>query len=780
MNGAWINCKNCGYRYGSWISSCPKCGSANSSYKGVKGKGGFGKKIAIGGGIGIAALFSLILVGGMIGGGGTKADLQNSSVPMSDPSKPVTSQASGADNALVSYALEKINQDRAKAGLTPVKLSSNAAAEAHAEDILKTRQLSHWMTNGEKPYMTYTRYGGMGDVSQNAAISNRYLPSASNNGDSRCAPGLCQKIDPNKVIDELEHSMVYDDLECCSDGHKHNILDKYHTDVNIGVAHDDYTLVLVQNFENNYIQFNKPIIKDAKHIQLAGKIPSGKFGGIDIFYDKTPTPSVYEDNKARREYGLGQRIASVVEPWWMKQYQKPSDYVLISSDNWSVDNGSMDVTFDISQVMIDAGVYTVVTSFQDNNGNSFSVTNYSIFYDGSKITNLASTAQAINSQGNNVKHEPDVPADSAATTTNVFDVYKNAEYGISVEYPYGWYGETSNDGSQTRFSPQKESISDKDPSLFVTVIRLSSALTPEQTLEANLESAKKLSLNVTHYERITLSGQPAYRLEVESQTGEKGIEVVTTKDKQGYMLTYRMKGTEYSKNLPIAQHFFDSFKFLPQEGRVDIQQDETISNIGRFDVYRIAGNQYQMSMSLLNANNAEISRDGQVSLSIVDSRDSVVYVTSFPITKKDFYDYQRNNGTKFFGYSWTFADTEVKRGLGAGTAKLTFITNDGKSYSATFSGVSIPPLTIDEIRQTYEEEYLKTAIPVNQTIDKEGFKITLVRVGYFNYIDISNYVTRVFRADFIVTNTSGEYKYSPDHFLIIDDATNQYDQVYWL
>ena len=65
-----------------------------------------------------------------------------------------------SSNELIQYALKKINEDREKAGLSPVLLSNNEAAQAHAEDVLKTGTISHWMTNGEKPYMTYTRYGG--------------------------------------------------------------------------------------------------------------------------------------------------------------------------------------------------------------------------------------------------------------------------------------------------------------------------------------------------------------------------------------------------------------------------------------------------------------------------------------------------------------------------------------------------------------------------------------------------------------------------------------------
>ncbi|HVD20722.1 MAG TPA: hypothetical protein VNB95_02135 [Nitrososphaera sp.] len=72
---------------------------------------------------------------------------------------------------LVQYVLDRVNKDRTDMGLLPVKLSSNEASQMHAEDVFRTKQISHWTTNGEKPYMTYTQYDGEGSVQQNVAIA---------------------------------------------------------------------------------------------------------------------------------------------------------------------------------------------------------------------------------------------------------------------------------------------------------------------------------------------------------------------------------------------------------------------------------------------------------------------------------------------------------------------------------------------------------------------------------------------------------------------------------
>lgn len=61
---AWTNCFNCGYRYGSWISNCTQCQAENKA----TGNGIGIKKIAIGAGIGVAAIFAVLIVVGFVFG----------------------------------------------------------------------------------------------------------------------------------------------------------------------------------------------------------------------------------------------------------------------------------------------------------------------------------------------------------------------------------------------------------------------------------------------------------------------------------------------------------------------------------------------------------------------------------------------------------------------------------------------------------------------------------------------------------------------------------------
>ncbi len=275
---------------------------------------------------------------------------------------------------LIQHVLNRINKDRADFGLLPVELSSNQAAQVHAEDVFRTRQISHWMTNGEKPYMTYTQYNGEGSVQQNVAIAG-FSPEQY----EQCMTNMlvkCEEIEPLSTIDQLQYEMMYNDKECCDDGHKDNILNPRHTHVSIGIVYDKYYLALVQNFENNY---GLDVEVDDGDIEIAGTLLDGQLDHIAIYYDEMPTQAVYEQNKDLLSYSAGELVAVVVKPPPPGYYYESSeDYEVIEADRWTVGGDSVDIGFDLADAVDEDGVYTLFTLVKDGE-EMFDVTSYSVF-----------------------------------------------------------------------------------------------------------------------------------------------------------------------------------------------------------------------------------------------------------------------------------------------------------------------------------------------------------------------------------------------------------------
>ena len=371
MVDSWIDCSACGNRYASYLSACPGCNVPNNlgpSHQAMK-KSFTGIVVAVAA-IALIAVALVLLAPSLIGII-TKQEnnpiitiLQQSQEPITVPRE-----------ELVYFALDQINKDRADSSLPPVELSSNQAAQSHAEDVFNTKQISHWMTNGEKPYMTYSRYGGEGSVQQNVAIAGF---SAGQYEDCRSNILIdCEKIKPLATIEELEYEMMYRDKECCKDGHRDNILDPHHTHVSIGIVYDQYYLAFVENFENNY---GLDLTVSNGQVRITGQLLEGELEQISIYFDEMPTSAIYDQNKHLLSYSAGDLAAMVVKPLPPGYYyETPHGYTLVQANRWE-DTDSINVTFNLASAVEEDGVYTLFAMVK-NGEEMFDVMSYSIFVD---------------------------------------------------------------------------------------------------------------------------------------------------------------------------------------------------------------------------------------------------------------------------------------------------------------------------------------------------------------------------------------------------------------
>ena len=68
--------------------------------------------------------------------------------------------------------LELINEARVRHGVPPVVMGTNDVAQIQAEALLRNCALSHWGTDGLKPYMRYSLAGGYQTNKENLTTSN--------------------------------------------------------------------------------------------------------------------------------------------------------------------------------------------------------------------------------------------------------------------------------------------------------------------------------------------------------------------------------------------------------------------------------------------------------------------------------------------------------------------------------------------------------------------------------------------------------------------------------
>lgn len=291
-------------------------------------------------------------------------------VPLSNASNPFSSfnynDSSGDTPALKSFALSEINEDRAEHGLSPLLESNNTAAQIHANELLQTKTISHMTMNGFKPYMLYSLYNGTGYVQQNVGQISYVLSNDGHNyykASDLCHDYkrfYCPVIDQYKAISDLEYSMMYNDEACCNNGHKNNILNKFHTHVSIGIAFNKYYFVMVQNFENHYLNPDLKILKNNEDIVLEAKInDQNKFNfvinHVSFFLDEYPTKLSYEKNVDTNSYDFGDLKLMVSKPLPsdLQYIQEKHDdsYKIIEAKKWDLNKNNIDLEFQLPDTL---------------------------------------------------------------------------------------------------------------------------------------------------------------------------------------------------------------------------------------------------------------------------------------------------------------------------------------------------------------------------------------------------------------------------------------------
>jgi uncharacterized protein YkwD len=313
---------------------------------------------------------------------------------------PAIANVVSPDPALVQAVLGLINQARFLTNPQAVDTGANSAAQVHAADMLKNGFLSHYGSDGLKPYMRYTLAGGTGYESECIARAPLDPP-----------PGVSAEAYRAYLLTVLEQtwqSMLQNQVD------QKTIFDSDYRHVNIGVACDADNLYLVLQFETDQVTFtDTPAIQDGI-LHLAGKI-SDPLYQVQIYYDPAPGPlSTGQLGYAyypvpgrpvaliRRMYGLpypeeGQKISwsTYADPYTVPLDAKPATEMApflqppvehagtvkyIEADAWQVQGQAFSVTSDLSAVLgiYGPGVYTVVL-WGLNPGQSAVAYSYSIF-----------------------------------------------------------------------------------------------------------------------------------------------------------------------------------------------------------------------------------------------------------------------------------------------------------------------------------------------------------------------------------------------------------------
>lgn len=292
------------------------------------------------------------------------------------------------------FMLELINAERKLAGLSPLELGNNIAAQLHVESALENCLFSHWGIDGLKPYMRYSLAGGYQSNGENGS------------------GGLCVKASDGYAALRSVRWGVERAMRGLMDStaHRRNILNKHHKKVNIGIAFDRYNIEIAQHFEGDHVEYEKlPSIGQDGILMLSGTTKNGvgfqveNDLGVVLYYDPPPHTLTPEDVSETYAYCYGLKVAAFLKPI-PKGWSYPTttfnsifescpgdpygtgyadvrgDYII--ADNWVASGTTFAIEADISKVLAKygEGVYSVMV-WGDIDGERAVISEYSIFYD---------------------------------------------------------------------------------------------------------------------------------------------------------------------------------------------------------------------------------------------------------------------------------------------------------------------------------------------------------------------------------------------------------------
>jgi hypothetical protein len=200
--------------------------------------------------------------------------------------------------------LDQLNAERAGAGLSLLKLDEFACriAAQHARDMVDGQFLSHWGSDGRKPYHRFSFAGGVDALQENVSS----------------AEGIAS-LTPKGIQRDLfdMHGSMFAEVPP-NDGHRKTIVFPQHTHVGFGIAIRDHSLRLDELYLSRYVEID-PVVRQAKpkaRIMVSGKVLNSKLliNGAEVFFEPWPSPPAIGWLRIPRSYGMPPDVAGRILP----------------------------------------------------------------------------------------------------------------------------------------------------------------------------------------------------------------------------------------------------------------------------------------------------------------------------------------------------------------------------------------------------------------------------------------------------------------------------------
>ena len=198
--------------------------------------------------------------------------------------------------------LAMVNRERGEHGLSHLELDNLACKVAadHARDLVDRLFLSHWGSDGRKPYQRYSFAGGSEATQENAAAANDITTDT-----------------PDEVEEtaSLLHRSMFEEVPP-NDGHRRTILFPFNTHVGFGIAEQPDHVRLVELYVCRYAEIDpmRRYAAPGTQLDFRGRLlnPKHSLEAIHVYHEQLPQPPALAWLRQLRSYSLPE---TYVELW---------------------------------------------------------------------------------------------------------------------------------------------------------------------------------------------------------------------------------------------------------------------------------------------------------------------------------------------------------------------------------------------------------------------------------------------------------------------------------
>jgi uncharacterized protein YkwD len=226
--------------------------------------------------------------------------------------------------------LDRINRDRAEAGVPPVRDEPRAAlvGDRFCFDAALTRSSGHWDVSGRAPYLRWALAGGVDYESENVA-------SYSISGGPFERPA-------RELLFEAQAAMMAE--QAPRDGHRRTILDPLFTHVGIGMAMVGGEFRMSEEFTRvafEWVELPDGPLRAGARARFAGlPLPEWEVGLVEIRFEPPPHAVDAAELRTRGSYHLPPLVQTL-----RPRLPEGSFYDTGDRGEFTVENGRIELSF---------------------------------------------------------------------------------------------------------------------------------------------------------------------------------------------------------------------------------------------------------------------------------------------------------------------------------------------------------------------------------------------------------------------------------------------------